>query len=158
MPFMPCTGPDFDGPYSILAKCSNWGSLLPIWGPYLFGGPGQFAPPAPLSRRPCLSFLWLRASHGEMPVVRWGVARYCSRNLCRSCFQFLLSTLAVRMAFPRVLIKRSASPFAFGQHGVIRRCWKPRYSANFLNSRLVNGGPLSLFTKIYHKLNFKHRL
>ncbi|CAB4001077.1 Hypothetical predicted protein [Paramuricea clavata] len=46
---------------------------------------------------------------------------------------------------PRVLIKRSASPLAFGQHGVIRRCWRPRCSANFLNSRLVNGGPLSLF-------------
>ena len=49
------------------------------------------------------------------------------------------------MAFYRVRINLSASPFAFGQYRVTFRCLNPRYLANCSNSELLNGGPLSVF-------------
>ena len=51
------------------------------------------------------------------------------------------------MAFPSVLSSLSTSPLAWGQCGVTRRCVKPRYSANSLNSLLLKGGPLSVRTR-----------
>ena len=86
------------------------------------------------SGRVVLSFIWFSASHGETPVVECGVARFCRKNLLSSCFQFLCSIVAALMHLSSVVMKRSASPFALGQRGVILRCWKPKCSAKFLKS------------------------
>lgn len=51
---------------------------------------------------------------------------------------------AVLIALPRVLINLSASPLAFGYNDVI--LWCLNCSANCLNSKLWNGGPLSVFS------------
>lgn len=53
---------------------------------------------------------------------------------------------AVLMALPRILINLSASPLAFGHKCVILWCLNPNCSANCLNSKLWNGGPLSVFS------------
>ena len=85
------------------------------------------------------------ASHGDTLVVEWGVARYWRKNSYNSCFQFLPSRWAILMDFSRVCTRRSASPFALGQYGVILLCLNPRYSEKCLNSWPLNVGPLSLF-------------
>ena len=69
------------------------------------------------SGRVVLSFLPFRASLGDTFVIVCGVARYCLRNFCSSCFQFLPSTTAVRTHLSMFGIKRSDSPFALGQRG-----------------------------------------
>lgn len=71
---------------------------------------------------------------------------YFLRNVNISCFQFLGSMWAVLLALPRVLINLSASPLAFCHNGVILWCLNPNCSANCLNSKLWNGGPLSVFS------------
>ena len=76
-------------------------------------------------------------------MVLCGVARYWRRKVYMACFQFRPSTVAARIAFSIVFTKRSASPLALGQYGVILRCLKPRWLANFSNSSPLNGGPLS---------------
>ena len=60
-----------------------------------------------------------------------------------ACLQFRPSTVAARIAFSIVFTKRSASPLALGQYGVILRCLKPKWLANFSNSSPLNGGQLS---------------
>jgi len=52
----------------------------------------------------------------------------------------------VQIIFASVFISRSHSAFAFGQSGVTRWCLNPRYSEKFLNSSLLNGGPLSVLS------------
>ncbi len=66
--------------------------------------------------------------------------RYWRRKVYMACFQFRPLTVAARMAFSIVFMKRSASPLALGQYGVILRCLNPRRVAKFLNSSLLNGG------------------
>ena len=67
---------------------------------------------------------------GAIHVDDWGVAVWFRRFVH---FHGLPSMTADLVTFPRFLINISASPFAWGQMGVIRWCLKPMLVTNVLN-------------------------
>ena len=78
------------------------------------------------------------------------VALYCRKNWYISCFQFLCSTTADRIAFMSGLLKPSACALPHGQHSVTLLWWNPLCLANEANASELNGAPLSyLMTSRY---------
>ena len=72
-----------------------------------------------------------------------GVALYCRRNWYISCFQFLCSTTADRIAFMSGLLKPSACALPRGQHYITVLWRNPLCLANEANASELIGAPLS---------------
>ena len=85
----------------------------------------------------------------ELETVLWNCEEliYMIEEICKSsCFQFFCTASAALMLFLTVLMNLSVSAFARGHRGVIFRCLMPMFDMYVLNSELLNGGPLSVFT------------
>ena len=72
-----------------------------------------------------LIFLLNRSSAGLTPVVECGVLRWANRNVGSSFFQSCPLELASVVAFNRVRVCLSTSPFACGHNGVTCLCSIP---------------------------------